>query len=1109
MLGKNHSLYILFVVGLALALASGAAAQTKVEVYGSDAEVLVDFGTHPTNQLPVLFVHGHNFQKDMDDDYNYKKNWVDPLCNLPSFAQALDRNPHLAIEPYYLRFETQNRPIAEDAAEIARAVDLILHRHDPDYILSNPRRSTHAQVAIIAMSKGTISSRLYLKQLSDYAALGCDGSRDLPCVGPGFYPVSELIAIAPPNHGLNTLVTGKSEALRELNNGYGPLCFPLGSGTNFIQNLNGHSICDTFGKSGCTLCPCQTMHTEPEAIYPSEAPLSRAPDAPLRDGVLYLTLFAANGADELTGGHALSDDCQGRRLALNLSPDAVNIPLAKEEVGFCLSTTHSLTPHWPKTICRALYTATHHRASLETPYCPLDAEKVPQIPAPPAIDTMLALDLSGSMDWPACPDCGPKVEPLREAVELFVKLWQVLARPQDQIGAVTFRSEASRFSSGGEVLGPVGTHGQAIIDHLASETPGGSTAMGGALHLAIQTLSNEPSNAGDKRHVILFTDGMQNRNPMVIETDGGGLVIKDQLGRRPPTTDFAPLDLEKLDGIAIHTLGIGTGGPYNELLQKIAETTGGRFQSNLDTKPLKEFFIQKVIDVMRGFSPQLVAYLRGSTQDKKTVVEKVAIDEGAHRVIFVVSFPRGSELDLHVWKDAQEVTAQAQIIYSPFYRILTFDLPFQVGGESIESGGEWQLLLSSAASSPALPYEIAAITDGVELYHEVSLDPPPHVAGRPLELTVRLRAGEEPLTGATVTARILRSETAVGTLLATTPMPRETTVELETEATVGQKKLQALLQQEKIWAQLEPLEVLGSRVDLRDNGDGTYSGSYDHTSIPGTYNVTFHIRGDDERVGGEFRRSETRSAQVELGQIRPVDLGAKARLVDGQLELTLRPRDIFGNYLGPDYDDRIRLVLESGRAARVVGRADGSYALTLPIPTGEDPELELELLGRSIFKDEVSEVLRRFQPSSWVLSAHLGYTLPTGTFDRFFDSDLSAELDLEYALTPRWALRGVLGRYTFDPDFDVDGATLYVRYYRPWRSPTGAPGSTRLFAEIGPGIYDPDGTGSTAGLSFGLGVCKPLSQRLEGELGADYFHLFDSGDDIRFVAVKAGLRYSF
>ncbi len=309
-------------------------------------------------RLPVLFVHGHNLQNDMDENYNYQKNWQDSLdypllLSLPSFKIALDlpQNTGLDIEPYYLRFQDQNRSIVEDATEIGQAIDRILARH-------NDPQANQVKIAIIAYSKGTISTRWYLKNMM-YAS----------------QPISDFIAIAPPNHGLSVDSdrTDSSLAFRQLNNGYDDECTSfneIGS-ENFIEGLNGHHIEDTQTDS------------EQRPEYHGEALGSRVSGAPVNEGVLYVTLYANNNRDAV-GGHTSSDDCQGRLLAKNLAPDAVNIEVS-EVNGFTDLWVHANTVHTPEVICLALYAAVNHQAppaglSCETET--VDNREVPVIPLP-------------------------------------------------------------------------------------------------------------------------------------------------------------------------------------------------------------------------------------------------------------------------------------------------------------------------------------------------------------------------------------------------------------------------------------------------------------------------------------------------------------------------------------------------------------------------------------------------------------------------------------------------------------------------------------------------------------------------------------------------------
>ena len=100
------------------------------------------------------------------------------------------------------------------------------------------------------------------------------------------------------------------------------------------------------------------------------------------------------------------------------------------------------------------------------------------------------------------------------------------------------------------------------------------------------------------------------------------------------------------------------------------------------------------------------------------------------------------------------------------------------------------------------------------------------------------------------------------------------------------------------------------------------------------------------------------------------------------------------------------------------------------------------------------------------------------------------------------SLEGVLGRYTFKPDYVIIGGTLYLKGYlrlKGWQ----------LFGAFGPGLYKPENNDAAFGFSIGAGINRSLSHNWKSEIGAYYFHLFTNGHDIDFIGFKVGLRYSF
>lgn len=368
-----------------------AQAETPANIYmdtNGDGELelvaLDELAPPGIGSIPVLFVHGHNTDSDMDEDLNFEKNWKLPLNGFPSFKQALDHvdNAGLGIEAYFIRFIDQHRSIVADAREIEWAVEHILKRHDTSHDPFTQTPTTTARVAIIGYSKGAISSRCYLRSLQPAPAE--PGPCDFGVPRNGFNPVSEFVAIAPPNHGLDTLGGLTSLAGSQLKDGYGTICFvPLVSGGGFISSLNGHPTTDS-----------KRVNSPPgnwiPGPYAGEAPGIRSNGSSSASGTLYLSLYAngALGANDFeprdfVGGHYPSDDCRGRKLARNLASGALNIPVSTID-GSDVITVHKNTVHGPRVICLALYAVSHHNFPTppESVTCEADGQ-IPLVPLPP------------------------------------------------------------------------------------------------------------------------------------------------------------------------------------------------------------------------------------------------------------------------------------------------------------------------------------------------------------------------------------------------------------------------------------------------------------------------------------------------------------------------------------------------------------------------------------------------------------------------------------------------------------------------------------------------------------------------------------------------------
>ncbi len=901
--------------------------------------------------LPVLFIHGHGaslFGFTATDDH-YKENWHDD-GGVPSVRGAveLQENQGLGIEAYYIKFLDQGRSIVQDAKQIGEAIERIQNCHDSNFDPSVAGSTTDVKVAVIAFSKGTISTRLYLKSLqTDVSDLDPNGVLDPP--NSGYYPVSEFIAISPPNHA--TSLPALNRAVRQLNNGY-RVSFLCGTSydddeaINFITKLN----------------------------TPDEAPGSRAPDGPVSAGTLYVALYADNNRDTLVGGDTNTlPDCMTppRRHARNLSPNAVNREVEVLPGETDAKRIHQETVHDTEVICRALYTVFHHRFPPDSldPVCENPAG-VPIIPLGTAV--VLALDHSGSMGDPACPGCSSKQQVLAEAVQIFLDLWSVFGSPQDRVGTTYFRTTISKFAhpaSGGHLI-PLLPDIVPLVDDLLMESanPGGATAMGGALQSAIQDLQAVGGNfpgVGGNRHVILFTDGMQNVNPMIRLNQNGTLVIDNEAGRLSsgilPTTPN-PMELSMGLGIKVDVIVTDVSPQGQTLLDDIALNTGGAAKFHTDPNVLRQFFCMQLIDTLRGSSPQLIDYRYGTLQNNEAA-EAFPVNAGAEKVVLKLSWQQGDEMDFRVEKDGLDVTSYGRHKGGGFYRIFAIDLPAQVDGGTVRSGGEWRMRIQG---QPGASYEVAALVDEPLFIYTVSLGGRDYRVGDALDLEMSFLAGDDPILQAPkVTATVLRPTQSAGNLLASHPARAEPPrLKVEPLASPGQRALARLLEDEKVW---QSLQLVADTVTLTGEGKGTYRASFPSTTMPGIYTAVFRFEIEDPKFG-TIRRIEAVSTLVRFGKAEleesDVRLTLLARTDRGrEMELHLSPRDRYGNYLGPDFGRDIRVDVSEGIAAgeaRDLG--NGTYVVPLIVPEGADPKLTLTVAGEEVFGGALSDL---GAPADW------------------------------------------------------------------------------------------------------------------------------------------------
>ena len=171
-----------------------------------------------------------------------------------------------------------------------------------------------------------------------------------------------------------------------------------------------------------------------------------------------------------------------------------------------------------------------------------------------ARDIMLAIDLSGSMDYRDFP--GEDGEPVTrfDAVQRVVDRF-VAARESDRIGLIVFGTKAYLQLPFTRDLDTA----RALVELMEVGMAGPQTALGDSIGLAIRSFE---SSEVDDRLLILLTDGNDTASTM---------------------TPINAADIAKLNGVAIYTIGIGNVQATGEdrvdfeVLDAIAIRTGGEF----------------------------------------------------------------------------------------------------------------------------------------------------------------------------------------------------------------------------------------------------------------------------------------------------------------------------------------------------------------------------------------------------------------------------------------------------------------------------------------------------------------------------------------------------
>lgn len=192
-------------------------------------------------------------------------------------------------------------------------------------------------------------------------------------------------------------------------------------------------------------------------------------------------------------------------------------------------------------------------------------------------DLMLAIDVSGSMATPDMRLDGARRERLQVARWLAADF--VARREGDRVGLIVFGNQPFLHTPLTYDLQAVRTALEGAVVGLAGE----ETALGDAIALAAQRLREFGDSA---RVLVLLSDGANTAGALEVEQ---ALWIARREGLRIHTIGIGARKLRVLTATGVRDIDPATDLDEN-LLRRIAEQTGGRYQRVTDAAALERFY---------------------------------------------------------------------------------------------------------------------------------------------------------------------------------------------------------------------------------------------------------------------------------------------------------------------------------------------------------------------------------------------------------------------------------------------------------------------------------------------------------------------------------------
>lgn len=573
------------------------------------------------------------------------------------------------------------------------------------------------------------------------------------------------------------------------------------------------------------------------------------------------------------------------------------------------------------------------------------------------VSVVFVLDRSGSMGWAlgsnisvASPD--RRWDDIVTGGGLFGAQFAApgIGLDGDQLGVVYFESVPNT----GVATGADFTNGfytqpfNTINGELSGQTPGGWTAMGEGLLEARFMLESADVPADNRKVILLFTDGEQNRGREV-QPDGRTIT-----GGGNPN----PENINPTGEIEIYPVAIFGPGGYLSILQNIALQNNddgiALFTSGtpppdgggLTYEDINVFFLNSLNTILQGSSPQLIELRSGNLDSQGFAEETFAVNDNIEHLYFYTLSKERVNFELGIEKDGISISPGYQSSGSGYN---FYGIDFQEEYPVVTSGGEWRVQLYGRGNGS---YKIGAVVNDHHLKLSYDLESS-YKVGDAITTTVSINFEGTPITDAeTVLWTVIKPGGDLQDKLSVTGSDTDFS-DAQDAGSVGLQKYFDLLENDPDFVK----ELLASEqfVPLTNNGDGTYSGVFNNTDVTGIYQFIYFIKGDHPNIG-TYVRTKFRSAAIGFDTIDNDISEMTSQIIDGGISLTYGPAYNVGNevrFVGPAYGNYIHVNGEGISVQKITDNGDGSY--TIELAGNPDADITISVMGEDVYVGKASD----------------------------------------------------------------------------------------------------------------------------------------------------------